>query len=129
MTSEFTEDYFPSAITIVDDTPKDEIFLFVDQMPVFPGGEDALLRFLASTVRYPSDALHNNIDGRVFVQFVIDAKGKVTNVTIIRSVHPSLDREALRVVNSMPDWTPGMQNGRRVRVSYTVPIMFKLQTY
>ena len=95
-------------------------------MPEFPGGELALMRYLASSVKYPTIAEQNNIQGRVYIQFVINAKGEVTNVTILRGIHPSLDKEAIRVVENMPNWKPGKQRNTPVRVSYTVPINFVL---
>lgn len=104
-----------------------EIFMIVEEMPEFPGGQEALQRYLASSVRYPVIAQENGIQGRVYVQFVIDQTGAVTNATILRGVDPSLDREALRVVQAMPKWKPGKQRNRAVRVSYTVPINFVLQ--
>ncbi|GAO30053.1 energy transducer TonB [Geofilum rubicundum] len=104
-----------------------EIFMIVEEMPEFPGGQEALQKYLASSVRYPVIAQENGIQGRVYVQFVIDQTGAVTNATILRGVDPSLDREALRVVQAMPKWKPGKQRNRAVRVSYTVPINFVLQ--
>ncbi|MDG5799233.1 energy transducer TonB [Marinilabiliaceae bacterium ANBcel2] len=110
-----------------EDRDDGEVFMIVEDMPEFPGGQQALQRYLAESIRYPVIAQENGIQGRVYVQFVIDADGSVTNATILRGVDPSLDREALRVVNNMPDWEPGRQRDRPVRVSYTVPINFVLQ--
>jgi periplasmic protein TonB len=104
-----------------------EIFMIVEEMPEFPGGQEALQKYLASSVRYPVIAQENGIQGRVYVQFVIDQTGQVTNALVLRGVDPSLDREALRVVQAMPKWKPGKQRNRAVRVSYTVPINFVLQ--
>jgi len=104
-----------------------EIFHIVEEMPQFPGGEEALNKYLHSSVRYPAIAQENGISGRVYVQFVINQNGEVTNVTVPRSVDPSLDREAIRVVQAMPKWSPGKQRNKPVRVSYTVPINFVLQ--
>jgi protein TonB len=104
-----------------------EIFMIVEEMPEFPGGQAALQKYLASSVKYPVIAQENGIQGRVYIQFVINTKGEVTNATILRGVDPSLDREALRVVEAMPKWKPGKQRNRPVRVSYTVPINFVLQ--
>lgn len=104
-----------------------EIFMIVEEMPEFPGGTEALQRYLAQSVRYPVIAQENGIQGRVYIQFVINQNGEVTNATILRGVDPSLDREALRVVEAMPKWKPGKQRNRPVRVSYTVPINFVLQ--
>lgn len=128
LNSELPEEGFYGLIAIATEPEdRDEVHYFVDEMPEFPGGEQALRRFLATSVKYPNEAIRNEVEGRVFVEFVVDAKGMVTRVKIARGVHPSLDSEALRVVESMPAWKPGMQNGRRVNVSFTVPILFQLQ--
>ncbi len=114
---------------IIEDETRDtgEIFMIVEEMPEFPGGQEALQKYLSSAVRYPVIAQENGIQGRVYVQFVIDQTGQVTNATVLRGVDPSLDREALRVVQAMPKWKPGKQRNRAVRVSYTVPINYVLQ--
>ena len=114
---------------VVEEEERDtgEIFMIVEEMPEFPGGDAALQRYLASSIRYPVIAQENGIQGRVYIQFVINQQGEVTNAVILRGVDPSLDREALRVVQAMPKWKPGRQRNRPVRVSYTVPINFVLQ--
>ncbi|HLW07540.1 MAG TPA: energy transducer TonB [Marinilabiliaceae bacterium] len=115
---------------ITDDSEErenDGFFLVVEEMPEFPGGEAALKRYLATAVKYPIIAQENNIQGRVSIQFIINTRGEVTNATVLRGVDPSLDKEALRVVESMPRWKPGKQRNKTVRVSYTVPINFVLQ--
>lgn len=104
-----------------------EIFVIVEDMPEFPGGEVALRRWIANNIKYPVIAAENGIQGRVYVQFVVDRDGSISNAKIARGVDPSLDQEALRVVNSLPKWKAGMQRGKPVRVSYTVPINFQLQ--
>lgn len=104
-----------------------EIFVIVEDMPEFPGGEVALRRWIANNIKYPTIAAENGIQGRVYVQFVVDRDGSISNAKVARGVDPSLDQEALRVVNSLPKWKPGMQRGKPVRVSYTVPINFQLQ--
>jgi len=104
-----------------------QVFFIVEDMPEFPGGEAALRRFIANAVKYPVIAQENGIQGKVYVNFVVDQRGNVTNAKIARGVDPSLDKEALRVVNNLPKWKPGMQRGKAVRVSYTVPISFVLQ--
>lgn len=104
-----------------------EIFMIVEEMPEFPGGTEALQKYLAQSVDYPVVAQENGIQGRVYIQFVINQNGEVTNATILRGVDPSLDREALRVVEAMPKWKPGKQRNSPVRVSYIVPINFLLQ--
>jgi TonB family protein len=105
----------------------EEIFFIVDDMPEFPGGEMELRKYMANNISYPEEALKKGIQGKVYVTFVVDAKGQVANAKIARGVDPSLDREALRVVNSLPAWIPGKQKGKPVNVSYTVPINFALQ--
>ncbi len=107
-----------------EDTP---VFFIVEEMPDFPGGQLALRKFIAQAIKYPVIAQENGIHGKVFVNFVVAKDGTVTNAKIARGVDPSLDKEALRVVNSLPKWKPGKQGGKPVRVSYTVPINFVLQ--
>ena len=104
-----------------------KVFDVVEQMPSFPGGQGALLEYLASHVKYPVVAQENGVQGRVVVSFVVERDGSITDVRVVRSVDPSLDREAARVVSSMPRWTPGKQNGSAVRVKYNVPVSFRLQ--
>ncbi len=104
-----------------------KIFYVVEEMPEFPGGELALRKFLAEAVQYPFVAQENGIEGKVYVTFVVDKDGSVSNAQVMRSVHPALDAEALRVVNSLPKWKPGKQGGEFVRVSFSVPINFVLK--
>ena len=104
-----------------------KVFDVVEQMPSFPGGNGALLEYLATHVKYPVVAQENGVQGRVIVSFVVERDGSITDVRVVRSVDPSLDREAARVVSSMPRWTPGKQNGSAVRVKYNVPVSFRLQ--
>ena len=104
-----------------------EAFDVVEQMPQFPGGPSALMQFLSQNVKYPVEAHKAGVQGRVIATFVVEKDGSITEARIARSIHPSLDDEALRVIGSMPNWMPGMQNGEPVRVKYTVPITFKLQ--
>jgi protein TonB len=111
---------------IVDEDTISAPYSVVEQMPEFPGGEAALRKFLGSTVKYPEVAQENGVQGKVFVAFVVDRNGGISNVKIARGVDPALDKEAMRVVKSMPKWIPGKQNGDAVRVSYTVPINFVL---
>lgn len=106
---------------------EDEIFAVVEEMPSFPGGDAALMSYISKSIKYPSIAQENGIQGRVICTFVINRDGKVTNAEVIRSVDPSLDKEALRVINNMPTWKPGKQRGKPVRVKYTLPIVFRLQ--
>ena len=104
-----------------------EVFFIVEDMPEFPGGDLALRKYIANAINYPVIAQENGIQGKVYVTFVVGRDGKVTNARIARGVDPSLDKEALRVVNSLPTWKPGKQRGKPVNVSYTVPINFVLQ--
>ena len=104
-----------------------KVFDVVEEMPHFPGGPAALQAFLSSNTKYPVVAQENGVQGRVIVSFVVERDGSITDVKVVRSVDPSLDREATRVVKSMPRWSPGKQNGSAVRVKYTVPVVFRLQ--
>ena len=104
-----------------------KVFEVVEEMPHFPGGAAALQAFLSSNTKYPVVAQENGVQGRVIVSFVVERDGSITDVRVVRSVDPSLDREASRVVRSMPRWSPGKQNGSTVRVKYTVPVVFRLQ--
>ena len=106
---------------------REEAFDVVEQMPEFPGGPQALMEYLMKNVSYPKSAFDANIQGRVLAQFVVDKEGTVRGAKIIKSVDPALDNEALRVINSMPKWTPGRQNGKLVNVKYTIPVTFNLQ--
>ena len=104
-----------------------KVFDVVEEMPSFPGGQGALMSFLNSNIKYPVVAQENGVQGRVIVGFVVERDGSITDVKVMRSVDPSLDREAQRVVKAMPRWKPGKQNGSAVRVKYTVPVVFRLQ--
>jgi protein TonB len=104
-----------------------EVFFIVEDMPEFPGGELALRKWIANEIKYPVIAQENGIQGKVYVTFVVGKDGSVNNATVARGVDPSLDKEALRVVNALPKWKPGKQRGKPVNVSYTVPINFVLQ--
>ncbi len=104
-----------------------KVFDVVEEMPSFPGGTGALMSFLSSNIKYPVVAQENGVQGRVIVGFVVERDGSITDVRVMRSVDPSLDREAQRVVKAMPRWKPGKQNGSAVRVKYTVPVVFRLQ--
>jgi protein TonB len=129
--SEFKED---AAVRIVEfhetekEVEEEEIFVVVEEMPGFGGGDNTKFReYIQKNLKYPDVAAENGIQGRVFVSFVVEADGKVTNVKVVRSVDPALDREAVRVVESSPKWKPGRQRGKPVRVSFTFPIIFVLQ--
>ena len=110
--------------------PKEEenkVFDVVEQMPSYPGGMGALMQYLSSNIKYPVIAEENGIQGRVICTFVVERDGSITDVRIAKSVDPSLDKEAMRVVSKMPRWIPGKQNGSAVRVKYTLPVTFRLQ--
>lgn len=119
------------AVATPPPAPKEEVtqkvFDVVEVMPSFPGGQGALIQYLNSHVKYPVVAQENGIQGRVTISFVVERDGSITDVKVARSVDPSLDKEAARVVSSMPRWTPGKQNGSAVRVKFNVPVVFKLQ--
>ena len=106
---------------------ENKVFDVVEQMPSFPGGMGALMSWLSQNIKYPVIAAENGVQGRVIVQFVVEKDGSITDVKVAKSVDPSLDKEASRVVKAMPRWQPGKQNGSAVRVKYTVPVQFKLQ--
>lgn len=132
------EDSEANDATVIDVAPvvetkkeeeKDEaqVFFIVEDMPEFPGGELALRKYIANAIKYPVIAQENGIQGKVYVTFVVGRDGSIQDARIARGVDPSLDKEALRVVNTLPKWKPGKQRGKPVRVSYTVPINFVLQ--
>ena len=104
----------------------EEFFMVVENMPEFPGGDLGLMKFIQKNVRYPAIAKEYNITGKVYVSFIVDKKGKVTNVKIVRGVDKNLDAEALRVVSLLPKYKPGKQRGKAVRVMFTIPINFTL---
>ena len=110
--------------------PKEEetkVFDVVEVMPTFPGGQGALFEWLSKNIKYPVVAEENGVQGRVIVTFVVERNGSITDVQVAKSVDPSLDKEAVRVVKAMPHWIPGKQNGSAVRVKFTVPVTFRLQ--
>ncbi len=115
-------DFYIPQEDVVDNTP----YVFAQNMPVFPGGEEALQRYLASSIDYPQMAIELEVQGRVHVQFIIEKDGSVSNVAVLKGVDPLLDRESIRVVKSMPAWTPGRQNGKAVRVKMSLPVYFIL---
>jgi len=106
---------------------KDDVHTVVDVMPEFPGGTDALLEYVSASIRYPESCIKDSIQGRVIVQFVVDKEGVIRETEIIRgSLDDALDKEALRIVNSMPRWKPGIHRGRNVKTRYLLPVKFKL---
>ena len=112
----------------VDSEDEETVYVVVETMPEFPGGQQAMMRFIGENIQYPVIAQENGIQGRVICQFVIEKDGKVTDIQVIRSSgHAFLDKEAIRVINSMPKWKPGKERGKPVRVKYTIPVNFRLQ--
>ena len=117
-------------VQVTEAPPEEEVeaiaFAVVEDKPIFPGGDAALMKFIGDNTKYPEIAKENGIQGRVFIQFVIDKKGAVTKVQVAKGVDPYLDAEALRVVRLLPNWSPGKQRGKPVPVTFVVPINFKL---
>lgn len=106
---------------------KQNIYDVVEQMPEFPGGMEALINFLSTNIKYPNDAIKQNVGGRVMVMFVVETDGSISNVRVAKRVFPSLDAEAIRVAKTMPKWKPGKEKGRLVRVNYTLPVVFSIK--
>lgn len=118
----------PKAETNVTENKDDsEVFNVVEHMPEYPGGMKELMKFLSSTIKYPANAEKNKIEGRVIVEFVVNKDGSLSDIKVVRGVDPELDAEALRVINAMPKWKPGMNKGEPVRVKFTVPVMYRLK--
>lgn len=111
--------------TVVSQTNQ-KVFDTVEQMPEYPGGMQAMIEFLQTNMKYPEDAEKQKVEGRVMVQFVVETDGSVSDVHVAKQVFPSLDAEAIRVVKAMPNWTPGKEKGRVVRVKYLLPIVFRM---
>ena len=112
---------------IVEEEPEEpEVVMVVEDMPEFPGGTAALMQYLQKNIKYPAICRENNIQGRVLVTFIVNKDGAVVEPEVVKSVNPSLDKEALRVISTMPKWKPGSQRGKPVRVKYTVPVNFRL---
>lgn len=106
--------------------PPAEVFVIVEEMPTFPGGTEALFKFIYDNIEYPRDALENGIEGNVVVRFCVTYKGKIEQSEVIRGIHPSLDAEAVRIINTLPTWNPGKQAGNPVNVWYTLRVQFQL---
>ena len=119
--------YVPVAVE--EEEPEEQtIFEVVEQMPEFPnGGMAGLMQYLSKNIKYPTIAQENGTQGRVTVQFVVNRDGSIVDAKVLRGVDPYLDKEAIRVISGMPKWKPGVQNGKKVRVKYTVPVVFRLQ--
>ena len=102
------------------------VYDHVEEMPEFVGGMTAMMKYLQTNLKYPEDAIRQKLGGRVMVQFVVETDGTISNVRVAKTVFPSLDNEAVRVVKAMPKWKPGKENGRTVRVNFTLPIVFNI---
>lgn len=113
---------------VIDDPEKEPPILIVQEMPSFPGGDGERIKYLNENINYPKQAAETGIQGTVYVQFIVNSKGNITDVKILRGIGGGCDEEALRVVNAMPQWHPGKQNGKAVRVLYNMAIKFKLQS-
>ncbi|MBR2395605.1 MAG: energy transducer TonB [Bacteroidaceae bacterium] len=113
-------------VTVEPEPEEEEIFMVVEDQPEFPGGTAALLEYLRKNIKYPAICRENNIQGRVLVTFIVNKDGAIVEPEVVKSVNPSLDKEALRVISQMPNWKPGSQRGKPVRVKYTVPVNFRL---
>lgn len=124
--NEVIEEYVAPEV-VEDEVVEQEIFKIVEEMPSFPGGEAKLMEFVAKNVKYPQIARETGIQGRVFVNFVVEPDGSVSNVSVLRGIGGGCDEEAMRVVKTMPKWKPGKQRGKPVRVQYMLPVNFKLQ--
>ena len=118
------DDY--DVVTVEPEPEEEEIFMVVEDQPEFPGGTAALLDYLRKNIKYPAICRENNIQGRVLVTFIVNKDGAIVEPEVVKSVNPSLDKEALRVISQMPNWKPGSQRGKPVRVKYTVPVNFRL---
>ncbi|MFD2785949.1 energy transducer TonB [Hymenobacter rubripertinctus] len=111
----------------VEEVVTNKPYTYVEQMPVFPGGQEALLQYIAKNIKYPAMALRNQVEGRVFIKFVVGPDGTVTNVEVQKGIGAGCDEESMRVIKSLPRFTPGKQNGRAVSVYYTVPVTFAIK--
>ena len=118
--------FFSFTTSTAQTKKNDMVFDVVEVMPQFPGGQIAMLQYLMKNIKYPEQAMKEGIQGRVAVRFIVEKDGSISDVKPVLSVHPLLNKEAVRVVESMPKWTPGKQNGKPVRVRFNVPVMFKL---
>ena len=123
---EVIQEYTPVEVE-EEEVVEQEVFTIVEQMPSFPGGDEKMYKYLGNNIKYPQVARETGIQGRVVVNFVVEPDGSVSNVKVLRGIGGGCDEEAMRVVKAMPKWTPGKQRGKAVRVSYTLPVVFKLQ--
>ena len=124
--NEIIEEYVAPEV-VEEEVVEQEIFQIVEEMPQFPGGEGKLMEYVAKNIKYPQIARETGIQGRVFVGFVVEPDGSISNVKLLRGIGGGCDEEAMRVIKSLPKWKPGKQRGKAVRVSYQIPVFFKLQ--
>ena len=124
--NEVIEEYVAPEV-VEEEVVEQEIFQIVEEMPQFPGGEAKLMEYVAKNIKYPQIARETGIQGRVFVGFVVEPDGSISNVKLLRGIGGGCDEEAMRVIKSLPKWKPGKQRGKAVRVSYQIPVFFKLQ--
>ena len=113
-------------VEVEPEPEEEEIFMVVEESPEFPGGYEAYLQYLKKNIKYPAICRENNIQGRVIISFVVNKDGKIVDAEVVKGVNPSLDKEALRVISTMPNWKPGKQRGKPVRVKYSSPVNFRL---
>lgn len=118
----------PTPIEVPEETVEEETeFIIVEEMPMFGNGTADLMKYLSANIKYPTVSAEQGVQGKVVVQFVVGTHGEILNPVVVKSVDPYLDKEAIRVIGSMPKWKPGKQRGKAVRVKYTVPVVFRLQ--
>ena len=118
---------FGFSITEAQAQGKDKVYDIVEVMPQYPGGMPELMQYLAKNIKYPIQAQKKGIEGRVTVRFIVEKDGSISNVTVVRHIHPLLDKEAERVIKAMPKWSPGKQEGKPVRVKFNIPVAFRLK--
>ena len=119
--------HFDEGEEVIEQSESDEVFYVADKMPSFPGGQGALFDFIEKNIKYPKGAEDYGIQGRVILKFIVKKDGSLSNVRVAKSVDPALDKEAVRLIKSMPKWSPGIEKGQFVNVKFTVPVTFRLQ--
>ena len=119
--------HFDEGEEVIEQSESDKVFDVVDKMPSFPGGQGAMYDFMEKNIKYPKVAEDNGIQGRVILTFIVKKDGSLSDVRVAKSVDPALDKEAVRLVESMPKWNPGIEKGQYVNVKFTVPVTFRLQ--